>query len=66
MSGMLMAICPRCRTEVNTGISVDNQTMHQLPLGLEVSVMCGNCREYQRMMVKDLFFAQAGPHCAAA
>ena len=61
----LMATCPQCRTEVNTGISADEQTMHELGPKLEVLVLCDSCREYQRMMVKDLYFAGA-PQAAAA
>jgi RNase P subunit RPR2 len=66
MCEILIAICPQCRTEVNTGISVDDQTMNQLAPRLEVLVLCDNCREYQRMMVKDLYFAQAAPRSVAA
>ncbi len=54
----LMAVCPRCRTEVNTGISADEHTMHELGPKLEVLVLCDGCREYHRMMVKDLYFAR--------
>ena len=61
----LMALCPRCRTEVNTGISADEQTMHELGPKLEVLVLCDSCREYQRMMVKDLYFAAVEPDLAA-
>ncbi|HEY5330797.1 MAG TPA: hypothetical protein VIJ79_12990 [Acidobacteriaceae bacterium] len=57
MSKILMATCPHCRTEVSTGIAADDQTMHELGPKLEVLVLCDECREYQRMMVKDLYFA---------
>jgi RNase P subunit RPR2 len=58
MNKMLMATCPRCRTEMSTGISADEQTMRELGPKLQVLVLCDNCREYQRMMVKDLYFAR--------
>lgn len=54
---MLMATCPRCRSEVNTGISADEHTMRELGPGLKVLVLCDTCRAYQKMMVKDLYFA---------
>ena len=54
---MLMATCPRCRAEVNTGISADEQTMQELGPGLKVLVLCDSCRAYQKMMEKDLYFA---------
>ena len=57
MSNMLMATCPRCRMEVDTGISADEQTMRELGPTLQVLVLCDNCCEYQRMMVKDLYLA---------
>lgn len=56
---MLMATCPRCRSEVNTGISADERTMEELGPGLKVLVLCDSCRAYQKMMVKDLYFAAA-------
>ena len=31
--------------------------MRELGPKLEVLVLCDSCREYQRMMVKDLYFA---------
>jgi RNase P subunit RPR2 len=51
---ILIATCPRCRTEVNTGISADRETMQQLGPTLQVLVLCGKCSEYQKMLVKDL------------
>jgi len=57
MFKMLMATCPRCRKEIDTGISADQQTMHELGPTLPVLVLCDNCREYQRMVVKDLYLA---------
>lgn len=62
---MLMAKCPRCRAQSNTGIEADEYTMHQLGPKLEVLVLCGSCAEYQRMMVKDLYLGRA-PKGAAA
>ena len=61
----LMATCPQCRTEVNTGISADEQTMHELGPKLEVLVLCDSCRDYQRMMVWDLYFARASEDTVA-
>jgi hypothetical protein len=43
--------------EVDTGISADEQTMRELGPTLQVLVLCDNCSEYQRMMVKDLRLA---------
>ena len=57
MSKMLTATCPRCRMEVDTGISADEDTMQELGPTLQVLVLCDNCCEYQRMMVKDLHLA---------
>jgi hypothetical protein len=34
----LMAMCPQCRTEVNTAISADERTMQELGPNLEVAV----------------------------
>ena len=65
MSKTLMAMCPRCRTEVDTGVSADEHTMWELGPKLEVLVMCDSCCEYQRMMVKDLHFAAVEPDVAA-
>jgi len=62
----LMAMCPQCRTEVNTAISADERTMQELGPNLEVLVLCDSCREYQRMMVKDLYFASSPRGAAAA
>jgi hypothetical protein len=54
---MLMATCPRCRSEVNTGISADEHTMQELGPSLKVLILCDTCRAYQKMMVRDLYFA---------
>jgi hypothetical protein len=61
----LMATCPRCRMEVDTGISADEQTIHELGPTLRVLVLCDNCSEYQRMMVKDLYLASVVKAVAA-
>ena len=61
---MLMAMCPRCRTETNTGISADVHTMQELGPTLAVLVLCDSCSEYHRMMVKDLHFGE--PEAAVA
>jgi hypothetical protein len=53
----LMAKCPSCRSEVATGISADECTKRELGPKLQVLVLCDHCRECQRMMVKDLYFA---------
>jgi hypothetical protein len=52
---MLMATCPRCRSEVNTGLSADERTMQELGPKLQVLVL--DCREYQKMMVRDMYIA---------
>jgi hypothetical protein len=51
---MLMATCPQCRTETNTGIFADKRTIQQLGPRLQVLVLCGDCSEYQKMLVEDL------------
>jgi hypothetical protein len=55
---MLMATCPRCRSEGSTGISADPKTMQELGPKLQVLVLCDNCREYQKMMVKELYLSE--------
>ena len=51
---ILMATCPRCRTEVSTGISADAETMQQLGPKLQVLVLCDECSAYQKVLVKNL------------
>jgi hypothetical protein len=51
--------------EVDTGISADEQTIHELGPTLRVLVLCDNCSEYQRMMVKDLYLASVVKAVAA-
>ena len=65
MSKTLMAMCPQCRIEVNTGVAADEPTVHELGSKLEVLVLCDSCREYHRMMVKDLYFARTSEAAAA-
>ena len=62
---ILLAKCPQCRTEVDTGISVDDCTMRELGPRLEVLVLCDACCAYQKMLVRDLYFADR-PHLVAA
>ncbi len=53
---VLKATCPRCRNEVDTGVTADEHTLQQR--GDEgVLVLCDECREYQKMLVKDLYLA---------
>ena len=53
---MLMATCPRCGSKVVTGVSADEYTMQDLKPALQVLVLCDRCREYQKMMLKDMYF----------
>jgi hypothetical protein len=62
---ILLAQCPRCRAEVNTGISADNCTIRELGSRLEVLVLCKHCRTYHLMMLRDLYFAHS-PKVVAA
>ncbi len=53
---VLKATCPRCRNEVDTGVTADEHTLQER--GDEgVLVLCDECREYQKMLVKDLYLA---------
>ncbi len=54
---ILKAKCPRCRAELDTGIHADEETFVDLEENLKVLVLCDDCREYQRMLVKDLYSA---------
>jgi hypothetical protein len=56
---ILLAKCPQCRIEVDTGISADDCTMRQLGPRLQVLVLCDDCRAYQKMMVRDLYSADS-------
>ncbi len=53
---VLKATCPRCRTEVDTGVTADEHTLQQCR-DEGVLVLCDECREYQKMLVKDLYLA---------
>ena len=61
----LLAKCPQCRAEVDTGISADDCTMRELGPRLQVLVLCDDCRVYQKMMVRDLYFACSPEEVAA-
>ena len=62
---ILLAKCPQCRTEVDTGISADVCTMRKLGPWVQVLVLCDECRAYQKMMVRELYFADS-PNVVAA
>jgi RNase P subunit RPR2 len=53
---VLKVTCPRCRTEVDTGVAADEHTLHECR-EIAVLVLCDECREYHRMLVKDLYLA---------
>jgi hypothetical protein len=53
---VLKATCPRCRNEVDTGVTADEHTLDQCQEA-GVLVLCDECREYQNVLVKDLYFA---------
>ncbi len=61
---MLKAACPRCRTEVETGLTADEHMLRDCQ-DLRVLVLCDECREYQKMLVKDLFLTQTAGEMAA-
>jgi hypothetical protein len=52
----LKATCPRCRTEGDTGVTADEHTLQECRY-LGVLVLCDECREYQKVLVKDLYLA---------
>jgi hypothetical protein len=54
---VLMATCPRCRAEADTGLAASNITVRELARQ-RVLILCDGCREYQKRMVKDLYFAE--------
>ena len=54
---LLKATCPRCRSEVNTGLSADQKTLQDLGPKLQVLVLCDECREHQKMLVQDLYLS---------
>ncbi len=53
---VLKATCPRCRAEVDTGVTADEHTLRECH-DVGVLVLCDECREYQKMLVKDLYVA---------
>ncbi len=53
---MLKATCARCRNQVDTGVTTDEHTFEECQ-ELRVLVLCEECREYQKMLVKDLYLA---------
>ena len=61
----LVAECPRCRSEADTGIAADHETMQELGPALSVLVLCDGCRDYRKMMVEDIFFAPDSRELAA-
>jgi RNase P subunit RPR2 len=61
---MLKAICPRCRTEVDTGLKADEHSLTSCQ-ELRVLVLCDECREYQKMLVKDLYLTHIHGEMAA-
>jgi hypothetical protein len=54
---MFMAVCPRCRTEANTGLSADDWGTPQQEPKLQVLMLCDDCNEYQKILVNDLQMA---------
>ena len=61
---MLKATCPRCRTEVETGLAADEHTFRSCQ-ELRVLVLCDEYREYQKMLVKDLYLTHTPGEMAA-
>ncbi len=54
---VVKATCPRCRTELDTGVTADEHTLQKCR-DVGVLVLCDDCREYQKMFVKDLYLAE--------
>ena len=50
---VLNAICPRCRSVVDTGLSADEQSIKNCQ-EFRVLVLCDDCQEYHKMLVRDL------------
>lgn len=61
---ILKATCPRCRTEVETGLTADDSTLRSCG-HLRVLVLCDECREYQRLLVRDLYRVDRPAEAAA-
>jgi RNase P subunit RPR2 len=62
---LLNATCPKCRSVVNTGLSADQKTLQDLGPKLQVLVLCDECREYQKMFVRDLYLSAEAVDAAA-
>ncbi len=52
---VLRTKCPMCRNVVDTGIDADEETLQELGPELQLQVLCGDCRQYQKILVKDLY-----------
>jgi len=61
---MVQATCPRCRSEVDTGLTADEHTFRSCQ-DLRVLVLCEECREYQKMLVRDLYLTHTPANMAA-
>ena len=55
---VLNAICPRCRSVVDTGLSADEQSIKNCQ-ELRVLVLCDDCQEYHKMLVRDLYLTRS-------
>jgi hypothetical protein len=55
---MLMATCPRCHSERDSGLFADDPTVRELGPKLQVLVLCERCRAYHRALVKELYIAE--------
>ena len=51
---VLRTKCPMCRSVVDTGIDADEETLQELGPEL-LQVLWGDCRQYQKILVKDLY-----------
>ena len=54
---LLMATCPLCRIERDTGIFADENAVRDLGPALQVLVLCNGCREFQKVIVKEFYCA---------
>lgn len=55
---ILVATCPRCHSESDTGIFADDRTVRELGPELQVLVLCSPCRTYQKALVRELHMAE--------
>jgi RNase P subunit RPR2 len=53
---VLKVTCPQCRTEVDTGLTADEPTLREYR-ETAVLVLCDKCREYQKVLVSELYLA---------